>query len=138
MYRIRKPGNIGFDRAKETRMSNSENQNPRVQSDNYDPHMIPSETAARKEREHENYKQVKEESAGDLDTAGGYTVDQEGLANNYAIEPEMYVNEPGDLRAEAEQRKEQRAEELKARNQTDEQGKLTRDSDDRSKGVGII
>jgi hypothetical protein len=112
--------------------------NPRVQSDNYDPHIIPAETAARKEREQEDYKQVKEESAGDIDTAGGYTVDQEGLANNYAIEPEMYINEPGDLREEQAAEKEQRAAELQARNDTDEEGKLTMNSDDRSKGVGAI
>lgn len=119
-------------------MSNQNDTNPRVESDNYDPHMIPAETAARKEREQENYKQIKEESTGDIDTAGGYTVDQEGLANNYAIEPEMYVNEPGDLRAEKERQKEAREQELAARNETDEQGKLTEDSDDRSKGVGMI
>ncbi len=112
--------------------------NPRVETDNYDPNIIPAETAARKEREEENYKQVKEESAGDIDTAGGYTVDQEGLANNYAIEPEMYVEEPGDLRAEQQAEKEQRAAELKARNQTNEDGKLTMETDNRSKGVGII
>jgi len=119
-------------------MSNSHNENPRVQSDNYDPHIIPAETAARKEREQEEYKQVKHSSEGDIDTTGGYTVDQEGMANNYAIEPEMYVNEPGDLREEQEQEKEERARELKARNQTDEEGKLTPESDDRSKGVGVI
>lgn len=112
--------------------------NPRVQSDNYDPHIVPAETAARKEREQEDYKQTKEESSGDIDTAGGYTVDQEGLANNYAIEPEMYVEEPGDLREEKTEAKQERAEELKKVNQTDEDGKLTMDSDDRSKGTGLI
>ena len=112
--------------------------NPRVETDNYDPNIIPAETAARKEREEENYKQVKEENTGDIDTTGGYTVDQEGLANNYAIEPEMYVEEPGDLRTEQQAEKEQRAAELKARNQTDEDGKLTMEADNRSKGVGII
>lgn len=119
-------------------MSHSNQDNPRVQSNNYDPHIIPSETAARKEREADDYKQVKDISKGDIDTTSGYTVDQEGLANNYAIEPEMYVNEPGDLREEHSQEEAERAEELAARNQTDEQGKLSVDSDDRSKGVGII
>ena len=118
--------------------SNQNNQNPRVQSDNYDPHMIPAETAARKKREQEGYKQIEHSSEGDIDTTGGYTVDQEGLANNYAIEPEMYVNEPGDLREEQEEQKEKRVQELNARNQTDEEGKLSVDSDDRGKGVGII
>jgi len=118
--------------------SNQNNQNPRVQSDNYDPHMIPAETAARKKREQEGYKQIDHSPEGDIDTTGGYTVDQEGLANNYAIEPEMYVNEPGDLREEQEEQKEKRVQELNARNQTDEEGKLSVDSDDRGKGVGII
>jgi hypothetical protein len=35
----------------------------------------------------------------------GYTVDEDGRSNNYAIEPEVYVNEPGDLRQEAEKQK---------------------------------
>jgi len=117
---------------------NNNHENPRVQSDNYDPHIIPSETAARKDREADTYKQAQEESAGDIDTTSGYTVDQEGLANNYAIEPEMYVNEPGDLRDEKAERETERAQELAARNQTDEQGKLSVDSDDRSQGVGMI
>ncbi|PSN20107.1 hypothetical protein C7271_03820 [filamentous cyanobacterium CCP5] len=112
--------------------------NPRVKSDNYDPHIVPAETAARMEREQQDYKQVQEESKGDIDTTGGATVDQEGLANNYAIEPEMYINEPGDLREEQAEAKAKRAEELKRVNQTDEQGELTQESDDRSKGVGII
>jgi hypothetical protein len=111
---------------------------PRVKTDNYDPNIIPAETAARKEREEKDYKQVKQENAGDIDTAGGYTVDQEGLANNYAIEPEMYIDEPGDLRDEQQVEKEQRAADLKARNQTDEDGKLTMDADNRSKGVGLV
>jgi hypothetical protein len=129
---------LGLHESRKRFMSQANHNNPRVESDNYDPHIIPSETAARKEREDDSYKQVKEASAGDMDTAGGYTVDQEGLANNYAIEPEMYVEEPGDLREEKSQEATERAQELAARNQTDEQGKLSVDSDDRSKGVGII
>jgi len=31
-------------------------------------------------------------------TEGGYTVDKEGLLNNYAVEPEMYYETPGDAR----------------------------------------
>ncbi|MEO1093811.1 MAG: hypothetical protein AAFX01_02785 [Cyanobacteria bacterium J06638_28] len=112
--------------------------NARVQSDNYDPNLIPAETAARKEREQEDYKQVPEQSAGDIDTAGGYTVDQEGLVNNYAIEPEMYVEEPGDLREENAKEEAARARDLKEVNETDEQGDLTLQSDNRGKGVGII
>ncbi len=112
--------------------------NPRVEADSYDPNLIPAETVARKEREQENYKQVQENSTGSIDTTAGATVDQEGLANNYAIEPEMYINEPGDLREKHQAEKARRAAELKARNQTDEDGELTMQSDQRSKGVGII
>lgn len=113
--------------------------NPRVESDNYDPNMIPAETAARKEREGSGYKQVDEENAGkSIDTTGGATVDQEGLANNYPVEPEMYINEPGDLRKEEEVEKAQRQAELREVNQTDERGQVTSGSDDRGKGVGRI
>lgn len=112
--------------------------NDRVQADNFDPNLIPAETAARIEREQEAYKQVPEQSEGDLETNSGYTVDQEGLVNNYAIEPEMYIDEPGDLREAEAQEKAARAEELKAINQTDEDGNLTPSADRRSKGVGII
>ena len=68
-------------------------------SDSYDPHIIPAETAARKDREGDHYKQLPKnsEAPGSLDTTGGYTMDQEGLANNYGIEPEMYVETPGDI-----------------------------------------
>jgi hypothetical protein len=67
--------------------------------DTYDLHIVPAETAARKEREGENYKQLPEESEDpdSIDTSGGFTVDKEGLVNNYAVEPEMYVEVPGDL-----------------------------------------
>ena len=112
--------------------------NSRVQSDSYDPNLIPAETAARIEREDASYKQIPEQSKGDIDTSGGYTVDQEGLVNNYAIEPEMYINEPGDLREAQEAAEAARVEELKAVNQTDESGNLTMQSDSRGKGVGII
>ncbi|HSM83293.1 MAG TPA: hypothetical protein VLS96_16530 [Nodosilinea sp.] len=113
--------------------------NPRVESDNYDPNLIPAETAARKEREGAGYKQVPEDESGDaIDTSGGYTVDQEGLVNNYAIEPEMYIDEPGDLREEQEAEEAQRRAELREINQTDESGKVTTHSDERSKGVGRI
>jgi hypothetical protein len=72
---------------------------PSGTADSYDPHIIPAETAARKEREGEHFKQVpgNPESAAALDTTAGYTVDKEGLANNYATEPEMYSETPGDM-----------------------------------------
>jgi hypothetical protein len=85
-------------------------------SDNYDPHIVPAETEARMEREGENFKKTPQRE-GDIDTTGGYTVDKEGLANNYAIEPEMYVNEPGDLREQEEAEAAERAEELKELNE---------------------
>ncbi len=62
----------------------------------YDRHIVPAETAARQEREGEDFQQMPENES-DFDTEGGMTVDQEGLLNNYAIEPEMYVEVPGDL-----------------------------------------
>jgi hypothetical protein len=67
-----------------------------IQTDNFDRGIVPAETAARKEREGEDYKKTSDKE-GDLGTTGGQTVSNEGLANNYAIEPEMYVEEPGDL-----------------------------------------
>lgn len=63
----------------------------------YDPGIVPAETAARRAREGIAFKQ-KPEGAGASDTTSGYTIDREGLVNNYAIEPEMYVKEQGDLK----------------------------------------
>ncbi|MDS3859423.1 hypothetical protein RIF25_01250 [Thermosynechococcaceae cyanobacterium BACA0444] len=67
--------------------------------DSYDAHLIPAETAARKDREGDVYKRIPENTEGldSIDTTGGYTVDKEGLVNNYASEPEMYAETPGDL-----------------------------------------
>lgn len=65
---------------------------------NYDRKIISAETAARMEREQENYKDYPQPERPDFDTTAGYTIDREGLVNNYPIEPEMSVNEPGDLR----------------------------------------
>lgn len=120
-----------------------------VDVDTYDRGIVPAETAARKEREGDLFKstpeKIKEEQAltndqtddASIDTTKGYTVDKEGLLNNYAIEPEMYVNEPGDLREEEEERTAERAEEYVEINQ-DKDGLLTMDSDRRGKGPGII
>lgn len=87
-------------------------------TENYDRELVSAETAARIEREKENFKELPERE-GDLDTTGGYTVDREGLANNYAIEPEMYVNVPGDLREEEEAQKAERMETLQEINDPD-------------------
>lgn len=67
-------------------------------SDTFDRAIIPAETAARKEREGDNYKETPESSADEsIDTTAGATISNEGLANNYPVEPEMYVETPGDL-----------------------------------------
>ncbi|MDY7021111.1 MAG: hypothetical protein SWJ54_07080 [Cyanobacteriota bacterium] len=92
---------------------------------NYDRELTPSEVAARQEREGEDFKKTPEKE-GDMDTTKGYTVDREGKMNNYAIEPEMYINEPGDLREEQEAEKARRQQELKDINS------------DGGKGPGVI
>ncbi|WP_373479242.1 hypothetical protein [Geminocystis sp.] len=67
--------------------------------DSYDNHIVPAETAARKEREGDDFKHLKTHPEGseNIETTGGYTVDKEGLVDNFAIEPEMYYDTPGDL-----------------------------------------
>lgn len=117
--------------------------------DTYDAHIVPAETAARMEREGSNFKttpsQQKEAMAKtndqtdneSIDSTAGYTVDKEGLMNNYAIEPEMYINEPGDLREAEEQRTAQRVEDLEEVNE-DKDGELTMEGDRRGKGPGVI
>lgn len=72
----------------------NETQNP----PNYDRHLIDRETAARMAREGENFKQTPESAEGEPNNTSGYTMDREGRLNNFAIEPEMYVEEPGDRR----------------------------------------
>jgi hypothetical protein len=107
--------------------------------DTYDRGIVPAETAARKEREGANFKQKPPEDSPDsIDTTAGYTVDKEGLLNNYAVEPEMYYEVPGDARAQEEAEEAQRAQELAEVNDTDETGKLTEDGDRRGKGTGVI
>ncbi|MGD1857799.1 MAG: hypothetical protein ACFB2W_26485 [Leptolyngbyaceae cyanobacterium] len=78
------------------------NNNPHdASSDTFDRAIVPAETAARKEREGDSYKETPNETNEDsIDTTGGYTVSSEGLVNNYPIEPEMYIETPGDLRQE--------------------------------------
>lgn len=132
-------------------MNNETNTNSEVSVDvdTYDRGIVPAETAARKEREGNAFKttpsQIDEEKSptndqtdgGSIDTTEGYTVDKEGLLNNYAIEPEMYVNEPGDLQEQEQAETAQRAEEL-ANLQHDEEGNLTDEGDKRPKGQGFI
>jgi len=121
----------------------------RVQSDAYDPHIIPAETAARMEREGDEFKTVpteEREAAAPTDdqtdpesihTTGGYTVDKEGLLNNYAIEPEMYYEVPGDARQAEEELHQERVEDYHDINQ-DEEGKLTMEGDRRGHGSGAV
>jgi hypothetical protein len=121
----------------------------RAEVDTYDRGIIPAETAARMEREGTNYKKLpteEGEAASPTDdqtdpesirTTDGYTVDKEGLLNNYAVEPEMYYEEPGDARKEAAEDTAERIEELGEINQ-DEEGKLTDKGDSRGRGPGVI
>jgi hypothetical protein len=106
----------------------------------YDPHLIPAETAARAEREGEQFGHVDHDDATKTEhihTRDGYTIDQEGLINNYAVEPPMYINEPGDLDEVEKAVAEQRAADRKALAE-DEEGKLTMTHDWRHRGPGII
>lgn len=105
-----------------------------VDVDTYDRGIVPAETAARREREGSEFKHVPHD---DRPETHGYTVDKEGLANNYAIEPEMYINEPGDLRQEQEEDEAKRREELTDVNE-DKESELTMESDKRGRGQGII
>ena len=105
-----------------------------------DPHIIPAETAARAAREGSHFGQVPHISPADaqhIHPHDGYTVDQEGLINNYAVETPMYINEPGDLAEIEVAVAKQRAADRKALTE-DEEGKLTTTHDWRHKGPGII
>lgn len=95
-------------------------------SGNYDRAIIPAETGARMEREGDDFGKTPTEEEGDLDTTGGYTTTREGLINNYAVEPEMYAEERGDMEEQKQEDAEERKEELKDVNT------------DGGKGVGII
>jgi len=113
--------------------------------DTYDRGIVPAETAARKEREGGAFKKTPGELGQDqgdgpdsIHTTGGYTVDKEGLINNFAVEPEMYINEPGDLRQQEEDDIQERAAELDEINDNDETGKLTTEGDRRGKGPGLV
>jgi hypothetical protein len=102
-------------------MANNQNE---VSIDTYDLHIVPAETAARKEREGKNYKQVPEqldEGSESINTTDGYTVDGEGLVNNYATEPEMYYEVPGDMQEQTDSDEAaKRAAMLEEQNHTDE------------------
>jgi hypothetical protein len=101
--------------------------------------IIPAEVAARREREGDAFRKTAQEQAGpeSIDVTGGATVDQEGLANNYAIEPEMYAEQPGDMRQEEEELAAERAEAI-AEMKQDKEGELTMEGDTRGKGAGAV
>ncbi len=121
----------------------------RVRDNAYDPHIMPAETTARQEREGDLFKSTpteeREASAltddqtdpASVRTTDGYTVDKEGLINNYAIEPEIYYEVPGDARQIEEDRQAERAEEYREMNQENE-GNLTMQNDDRGHGPGAV
>jgi hypothetical protein len=121
----------------------------RVQGDHYDRIIVPAETAARKEREGDLFKTTPTEEreadaptddqtdAGSIRTTDGYTVDKEGLLNNYAIEPEMYYETPGDAKKVKEQETATRAQELVEVNE-DKKDELTERGDDRGRGPGLV
>jgi hypothetical protein len=68
----------------------------------YDAHITPAESVARQHREGKDFGHTSHvEADGELsEVTHGYTVDKEGLLNNYAVETEMYVNVPGDMQEE--------------------------------------
>lgn len=121
----------------------------RVESDTYDRGIIPAETAARMEREGKHYKELPTEEnlsdaptddqtdAESIRTTDGYTIDKEGLLNNYPVEPEMYYEVPGDAKKAAAEEAKKRAEELQEVNE-DKAGELTDKRDTRGKGPGVI
>ena len=122
-----------------------------MEAPHYDRGITPAETAARQEREGSSFMhtttEAKQQDAKTDDqtddesirTTDGYTVDKEGLVNNYAIEPEMYINEPGDLREKEEAEAQERARILaEIKEKRGEEGQLTTEADTRGKGPGII
>jgi hypothetical protein len=77
--------------------------------------------------------------AENLSGTNHYTVDQDGLMNNYPVEPEMYFEVPGDAREENEAEKAARAQERREVTQNslgDPEGEEHVGS--HGKGVGII
>ncbi|MBD2309804.1 MAG: hypothetical protein CLLPBCKN_005441 [Chroococcidiopsis cubana SAG 39.79] len=123
----------------EARSKEKVTRNDEMDTSTADRGIIPAEVAARMDREGEDYRETAEEQAGaeSLNVTGGATVDQEGLANNYAVEPEMYYETPGDRTAIKEAEEAERQQTVEALDE-DEQGKLTEEGDQRHKGPGII
>lgn len=113
--------------------------NEQLDTSTADRGIVPSEVAARMDREGSDYRETADEQAGaeSLDVTGGATVDQEGLGNNYAVEPEMYYEVPGDAKQQEEEQAAARAEEVVEANE-DKEGDLTGETDTRGRGPGVI
>ncbi|MGV2831602.1 hypothetical protein [Myxosarcina sp. GI1(2024)] len=119
-------------------MKTQSNSNPNIP--HYDPHIVPSESVARAKREGKHFGHVDHDASADkehIHNRDGYTIDQEGLINNYAVETEAYISEPGDLRQKELELKAQRRHERQELSE-DEEGKLTMEHDWRHKGPGLI
>lgn len=123
----------------EARSKTKVTRNEELETSTADRGIIPAEVAARMDREGSDFKTTADEQADPetIDVTGGATVDQEGLANNYPIEPEMYFEEPGDAKQEEAQAAAERAQELAEANE-DKEGELTMEHDTRGRGPGII
>lgn len=123
----------------EARSKEKVTRNEEMDTSSADRGIIPAEVAARMDREGRDFRTTADEQADpeSIDVTGGATVDQEGLSNNYAIEPEMYHDVPGDMRQEEKQDAAERVEELAEANE-DKEGELTMESDTRGRGPGVI
>lgn len=107
----------------------------KMEAPHYDRGITPAETAARQDREGDAFMHIPTESdleddktephvnPDSIHSMDGYTVDKEGLVNNYAIEPEMYINEPGDLREKEKAIAHDRAEILKELSENSKESK---------------
>ena len=107
---MKTPANLSEENAVETDELAQQEAAKRYDSptpNSYDPNIIPAETAARMEREGDNFKRLPQHPPGSesLDTTAGFTVDKEGLVDNFGIEPEMYYETPGDAEGDEPEQK---------------------------------
>ena len=125
--------------ANEASSKNKTTRNEKMDTSTADRGIVPSEVAARMDREGDDFKKTADEQAGaeSLDVTAGATVDQEGLANNFAVEPEMYYDTPGDMKQQEEAEEAARSQEIAEANE-DKQGDLTMEGDQRGRGPGVV
>ena len=123
----------------EASSKNKTTRNEKMDTSTADRGIVPSEVAARMDREGDDFKKTADEQAGaeSLDVTAGATVDQEGLANNFAVEPEMYYDTPGDMKQQEEAEEAARSQEIAEANE-DKQGDLTMEGDQRGRGPGVV